>query len=171
MAPGTDAHPVPATLSFDGAAKDTTGGPIGAGYVLELDGGGHLSDSISFAYEGTNNVAEWEALLAGLRAAVEAGVDRLQVYGDSELVIRQMKGRYDVNEEHLQPLHDEAKELLRAFKAVDFEHVPREENERADELATEGAERSGDQDLEPWEERKQELESRTGSDQSTLGAF
>lgn len=163
--------PVPATLHFDGAAKDTTGGPMGAGYVLEPDDGGRLTDAISFAHEGTNNVAEYQALLAGLRAAAEAGVDRLRVHGDSELVIRQMQGEYDVNSEHLRPLHEDARDLVTGFKAVTFEHVPREENEAADALAEEGAERSADQDLRPWDELREELEDRTGSDQSTLGSF
>lgn len=160
-----------ATLYFDGAAQDTTGGPIGAGIVLELDDGGTLTDAKSFAHEGTNNVAEWEALLAGLRAANEAGVDSLQVYGDSELVIRQMKGRYAVRKDHLQPLHEQAKELVTVFNAVEFEHLPREDNEQADELAEEAAQRSAGQELIPWEEHQLELESRTSSDQETLGSF
>lgn len=163
--------PVPATLHFDGAAEPTNPGPMGAGYVLRLEGGGKLTDAISFAHEGTSNVAEYQALVAGLRAAVEAGVDRLQVYGDSELVVRQMQGRYDVNSDHLQALYQEAQDLVTRLKAVDFEHVPREENEEADELAGDGAGRSHDQDPGPWEELREDLEGRTSSDQSRLGSF
>ena len=82
----------------------------------------------------TNNVAEWTALLDGLRAAKELGIDRLAVRLDSELVVRQLSGQYRVKHENLRPLYARAKALLSQFEDVDVRHVPRNENKLADAL-------------------------------------
>jgi ribonuclease HI len=85
----------------------------------------------------TNNVAEYEALLWGMRAALALGAKQLQVRADSELVVKQMRGEYRVKNEGLKPLFCQAQALRRGFDAVEFVHVRREENADADALANE----------------------------------
>ena len=82
----------------------------------------------------TNNVAEWTALLDGLHAAKELGIDRLAVRLDSELVVRQLSGQYRVKHQNLRPLYAKAKALLSQFEDVDVRHVPRNQNKLADAL-------------------------------------
>ena len=82
----------------------------------------------------TNNVAEWSALLAGLTAALELGVEDLVVRMDSELVVRQVSGVYRVKHPDLIPLHGKARQLLRRFRSVDVAHVPRKQNALADRV-------------------------------------
>jgi ribonuclease HI len=76
----------------------------------------------------TNNVAEYEALIAGLEAAREFPARIVQVRADSMLVIRQLEGKWRVKQPHLRPLHARARELLGAYERVDLAHVPREQN-------------------------------------------
>lgn len=80
----------------------------------------------------TNNVAEWRGLLAGLAAALNAGVDQLSIRLDSELVVRQLTGVYRVKHPDLIPLHRTARSLLSKFKQTDIAHVPRAQNKAAD---------------------------------------
>ncbi|MSO38733.1 MAG: ribonuclease HI family protein [Acidimicrobiia bacterium] len=82
----------------------------------------------------TNNVAEYRALIAGLVAAKEQGARCVSVRADSELVVRQLEGRYKVKNAGLRPLFEEARELLREFDEVDIAHVRREDNVDADAL-------------------------------------
>jgi ribonuclease HI len=82
----------------------------------------------------TNNVAEYRALIAGLEAALEIGARRVSVRADSELVIRQLEGRYKVKSAHLKPFYEEALALLREFDEFDLGHVRREQNSDADAL-------------------------------------
>ena len=82
----------------------------------------------------TNNVAEWEALIAGLRAAQPLRPRRVRVRADSMLVIRQLRGEYRVRQPHLKPLYETARELVRTFDEVDLQHVPRAQNTEADAL-------------------------------------
>jgi probable phosphoglycerate mutase len=90
----------------------------------------------------TNNVAEYRALIAGLHEAAARGARRVSVRADSELVVRQLQGRYRVKAAHLAPLHDWARKLIARFDEVTFQSVPRDQNSEADRLAREGAERS-----------------------------
>jgi ribonuclease HI len=82
----------------------------------------------------TNNVAEYRALIAGLRAAAPLGARRVVVNADSQLVVRQLRGEYRVRQAHLRPLFEEAKELLSAYDDVELRHVPRTRNADADAL-------------------------------------
>jgi ribonuclease HI len=122
-------------LHCDGAARGNPG-PAAIGAVLFAPGRvepvAALSERIGRA---TNNEAEYRALIAGLQAALEAGVTRLQVRLDSELLVHQMTGTYRVKAPGLKPLHREAETLVRRFASVAFEQVPRERNAIADELA------------------------------------
>lgn len=85
----------------------------------------------------TNNVAEYRALVEGLRKAAELGVDELEVVSDSELLVRQMKGEYKVKNETLRALNDEASELSLRLRKVRYTAVRREHNELADRLVNE----------------------------------
>ena len=83
----------------------------------------------------TNNYAEYMGLLLGLRRARELGVREIEVFTDSELLIRQLGGRYQVKSTSLRPLYDEALSLLNGFSRVKLVHVPREMNSAADEMS------------------------------------
>lgn len=85
--------------------------------------------------KGTNNIAEWTALLEGLRLAKARGCRELEVIGDSELVIKQMRGEYRVRKEHLKPLFEEVRALVTGFDRCEFRWVPREQNGEANDLA------------------------------------
>jgi ribonuclease HI len=85
----------------------------------------------------TNNVAEYSALVAGLRAAIEAGVDDLEVVSDSELVVKQMRGEYRVKNADLRRLCVDPGRLARELGRVRYTHVRREHNELADRLVNE----------------------------------
>jgi ribonuclease HI len=91
--------------------------------------------------EASNNRAEYEGLILGLEAAHKKSVEELAVYGDSELVTRQMRGEYQVKANHLRPLWQQARDLCKRFKRVEFHHVGRERNAAADALANEAMDR------------------------------
>lgn len=125
------------SLYTDGASRGNPG-EAGAGVVL-LDGNGMELLANSF-YLGkcTNNAAEYQALIAGLKNALEAGCKTLHIFLDSELVVRQVEGRYKVKNAQLKPLYEEVKRLLARLVSWQIRHVPREQNSRADELANRG---------------------------------
>lgn len=122
-----------ATLFSDGGSRGNPG-PAAYGAVLFADDGTVLREISAFLGITTNNVAEWSGLIAGLEAALELGVDEIDVRLDSELVVRQILGAYRVKQEHLIPLHAKAKGLLRRFAHTHVRHVPRERNKEADAL-------------------------------------
>lgn len=124
-----------AVLRSDGGARGNPG-PGGAGFVIELDG--HvICRGGRFLGEVTNNVAEYSALIWGLSNAKRLGVTDLQVFADSELLVKQLNGVYRVKNEGLKPLFLKAQTLLRTFSSVSVKHVRREENKEADALANE----------------------------------
>ena len=121
-------------LRTDGASRGNPG-PSGAGAILEDAEGNLLREVSEYLGRTTNNVAEYRALLLGLRAAQEFGAEELELRLDSELLARQLTGRYRVKSPHLIELHREAKRLLEDYARVDIRHIPREANGRADRLA------------------------------------
>ncbi len=128
--------PAPASVRVysDGAARGNPG-LSGAGAVL-VDPSGQVVDQIGkFLGTQTNNYAEYMGLLIGLRRARSLGVREVEVYADSELMIRQLGGRYQVKSPSLKPLYDEAVRLLNDFSRVKLVHVPREMNKAADEMS------------------------------------
>jgi len=124
-----------ATANIDGGSRGNPG-PAGYGVHIEQDDGTvvELKESLGVA---TNNVAEYNGLLAALRWAAEHGLRTLHVRSDSELLVKQMKGVYRVKSPGLQTLHEEARALARQIGRVTFEHVRREFNKDADRLANE----------------------------------
>jgi ribonuclease HI len=122
-------------LYCDGAARGNPG-PAAIGAILFAPGRVEPVAAVSERIgRATNNEAEYRALIAGLQAALEAGVSCLLVRLDSLLLVSQMDGSYRVKAPGLKPLHREAVLLVRRFDAVAFEQVPRERNSLADELA------------------------------------
>lgn len=118
----------------DGAARGNPG-PAGAGAVIVAADGTPIAHLGRFLGEATNNYAEYHGLLLGLNRARELGVSEVQVYADSQLVIRQLGGQYRVRNEGLRPLFDEALRLLRGFRKFELHHIPREQNAAADEMS------------------------------------
>jgi probable phosphoglycerate mutase len=97
-----------------------------------------ISEAIGVA---TNNVAEWRAAIAVLAAARRRGARSVELRMDSELVVRQLQGRYQVRNAALRPLYEQARALLEGFEQVAVTHVPRARNARADKLANEALDR------------------------------
>ena len=125
-----------ARLYTDGGARGNPG-PAAFAYVLEAADGTVLAAHSEAIGVATNNVAEYRALVEGLRKAVETGVDELQVVSDSDLVIKQMRGEYRVKNRALQDLFLEASRLARDLRSVAYMAVRREQNELADRLVNE----------------------------------
>ena len=125
-----------ARLETDGGARGNPG-PAAAAYVLEAEDGTVLAERGEAIGVATNNVAEYRALVAGLRKAVELGVEEVEVVSDSELLVKQMTGEYRVKNTDLMELSLEAKRLERKFAGVRYTAVRRAKNERADRLVNE----------------------------------
>ena len=129
-------------LFFDGCSKGNPG-KAGAGAVLyrtDPDQTDLLEIWASAEFVGlkqTNNYAEYMGLILGLAEAVRKGLPNLLVKGDSLLIIKQMQGVYQVNAPHLLPLYQRACILVKRIGRVEFEHVYRTANKRADALANE----------------------------------
>jgi ribonuclease HI len=115
----------------DGASRGNPG-PAGAGAVITDSDGRVLERLTRFLGRQTNNVAEYQGLLLGLEHAAMLGAREVEVFADSELLVRQMKGEYRVKNAGLRPLHEEARRRVAGFDAVFFRHIPREMNEDAD---------------------------------------
>lgn len=130
-----------AILWTDGAARGNPG-PAGIGAILKSASGEVLFTGSEYLGHTTNNVAEYRAVLLGLRGALELGVRRIEVRADSELLIKQLKGQYRVRSPGLRPLYEEAKRLLARFESVRLTHVRRELNGEADRLANQGIDRA-----------------------------
>jgi ribonuclease HI len=129
-----EARPVRTRLFTDGAARGNPG-PAGAGAVI-ISPDGHVVAKVGkYLGETTSNVAEYTGLILGLKRAKAMGLRELEVLADSELIVKQLSGEYQVKADHLRPLHDEAKALLAGFDKIDLRHIPREENEAADEMS------------------------------------
>jgi ribonuclease HI len=127
---------VKARLFTDGGARGNPG-PAASAFVLEAEDGTVLEARGEAIGVATNNVAEYQALIAGLRRAVDVGVDELEVVSDSELLVKQMRGEYRVKNEALKQLTLEAAALAREVGRVVYTHVRREQNELADRLVNE----------------------------------
>jgi ribonuclease HI len=130
-------------VSVDGGAR---GNPGKAGYGAHVtsESGDLVAEVYGFLGIATNNVAEYVALLAALEFALEAGVHSLHVRSDSQLVVRQIQGRYKVKNAGLQPLFRRARRLIGGLERFHIEHVRREENQEADALANRAMDEEGD---------------------------
>ena len=122
------------TVYFDGSCDSNKIGRTGLGVAMYKDG--KLVKKVSeYIGLGTNNTAEYHAAIRAIEEVRKAGVDSATIIGDSELVIKQLKGEYKTKKEHLKSLRDKALELASPIKDIKFKWVPREENQLANELA------------------------------------
>jgi ribonuclease HI len=120
-------------IEFDGGARGNPGA-AGFGVVIRAADGTPIVTVGKFIGNATNNVAEYSGLIEGLRRAIELKLRRVEVFGDSELVVKQMNGQYKVRNAGLKPLFEQAQTLAREFEKVSFAHVRREQNAHADKL-------------------------------------
>ncbi len=118
----------------DGVSRGNPGAAaIGATIADEQ---GRLITSVSQPIgRATNNQAEYRAIIAALEEAVSLGASQVDIYSDSELVVRQINGRYRVKNVALKPLYQQVKQLQNQFENFTITHVPRQENTAADNLA------------------------------------
>jgi ribonuclease HI len=150
------AKPPSGKLLFDSPAKPTNifvanvdgasrGNPGPASYAVILRGpdGAPRFEVGKYIGRATNNVAEYYGLITALDYAAAQGIDRLLVRSDSELLVRQMQGRYKVKSADLRPLYERARKLANGFAYFAVEHVPREQNSEADALANLALDRTG----------------------------
>lgn len=119
---------------IDGGARGNPG-PAGYGVRIENEQGGLVEELYGFLGSATNNIAEYNGLLAALRYASTRGHRVVRIKSDSELLVKQMNGLYKVKNAGLQPLHQEARRLAQALDRVTYDHVRREQNKHADRLA------------------------------------
>lgn len=131
------------TAHVDGAARGNPG-PAGIGVVLADEEGNVVKEVAEPLGMTTNNVAEYSALIRALEEARALGCSRIAVITDSELMARQLNGRYAVKAEHLLPLFQRATYLLSQFDTASVTHTRRENNKRADALSNLGADRVRD---------------------------
>lgn len=127
-------RPAMLQLFVDGGSRGNPG-PAGGGVVLADAQGEPLVERGYFFGRATNNVAEYSALLRGLDLAASFQPERLEIFADSELMVRQITGQYRVKNEGLIPLFEEAQVALLKFDNWQIRHVPRAKNERADRMA------------------------------------
>jgi ribonuclease HI len=136
---GTTVTGLPVRVHFDGACDPPKGGGVATyGFTVEGEELDHEEFGLAVppgSERATNNVAEYVGAVRALEYLLSRGFHGVViVVGDSQLVIRQMAGEYEVKAEHLRPYHDHLEALAVRLGEVRFEWVPREENRRADEL-------------------------------------
>lgn len=120
------------TIHLDGASRGNPGPAAFAFVIAAADG--LIAEEAGRLGSTTNNVAEYTALVRALTAAQERGLTHLNIFSDSELMVKQVTGLYRVKNEQLKPLYEEACTLIDTFESVALKHVRREQNKRADEL-------------------------------------
>ncbi len=120
-------------VNVDGGARGNPG-PAAIGAVVQAAAGEVLEERGERIGTATNNVAEYRALLLGIERAAELGASELELVGDSELIVRQVKGEYKVKDATLRELHAEVQQALRPFDRWSIRHVRRAENAEADRL-------------------------------------
>ena len=121
-------------LYFDGCSKQNPG-PAGAGAVLYAEDESEIDTYVENLGRQTNNYAEYNGLIGGLRLALVHNIANLEVFGDSMLVIKQMRGEWRVKHPSILLLYKEAQELATNFTSISYTHVYRDQNKRADELS------------------------------------
>jgi ribonuclease HI len=120
------------TLFFDGSARQQVGG---AGVVLIDPSGDQVKYMVHLEFKATNNMAKYEALIFGLSTALSLGIHQLLVKGDSQLIIKQVRGECSCNERRLAAYLLHVKKLEKDFTALELQHVPRADNSAADDLS------------------------------------
>ena len=125
----------------DGASRGNPG-PAAIGVAIEDAEGREIACHSEAIGRTTNNVAEYRAVVQGLTMLAGLGAHRAEFLLDSELVVRQLNGQYRVKDPKMVTLHAEARRLAARLGQITFRHIPRHENERADQLANEALDRA-----------------------------
>jgi probable phosphoglycerate mutase len=128
------------TAFCDGGSRGNPG-PAGYGVYMQDENGVKVAELSEFLGKKTNNFAEYSGLLAALDYALEHGHTHLKAVADSELMVKQIKGQYRVNSPELRPLYEEARRRIARLESFQIQHVLREKNRRADQLANEAMDR------------------------------
>lgn len=134
------------TLAIDGAARGNPG-EAGAGAALVDSHGNVLAELSQFLGKATNNEAEYQALIFGLKMAKERGYSKLSIQTDSELLSNQINGTYRIKEPRLKKLFVQAQELLSQMEKWEIKSVPRTQNRLADRLANLAIDKEATQEL------------------------
>jgi ribonuclease HI len=124
-------------LYTDGASKGNPG-DAGIGFVIKKQGF-TVEEFSKYIGKTTNNVAEYTAFIEGLKRLKELGVENVNAFSDSELMVKQINGIYSVKDEKLKQLYNEAIKLIKRFKSFKLEHILRDKNKEADKLSKEGS--------------------------------
>ena len=140
--PGTRRNRMRLVVQIDGASRGNPG-PAACGVALIHDGE-TLLERGRYLGKTTNNVAEYRGLLLGLELARQLNATHVTVQSDSELLVRQLAGRYKVKARHLKPLVQQAQRALEAFEGFKIRHIPREANTAADRLANQALDEKGE---------------------------
>jgi ribonuclease HI len=120
-------------INTDGGARGNPG-PAGAGVVFRDENNNVIAEHKKYLGAQTNNYAEYQALILALEEAAKLGAEKLKINMDSELIVRQMQGKYKIKEPTLKLLAAEVFKLTNKFKNVEFHHVLRGYNKEADAL-------------------------------------
>jgi ribonuclease HI len=129
-------RPEKLVVNVDGGARGNPG-PAAIAAVVQAQGGEVLAERGERIGRATNNVAEYKALLLGIEIARDLGTPELELVGDSELIVKQVKGEYKVKDATMRELHSEVKRALGDFDRWSIRHVRRERNKEADRLVNE----------------------------------
>lgn len=130
------------TLFADGATRGNPG--VSSAGALLLDTQGNKLAGISkFLGEATNNQAEYAAVIFGLKKALELKATEIEIFLDSKLVVEQVSGRWKIKEVHLKQAVEKVHALLQKFSNWKIQHVPREKNSKADDLANQALDSRG----------------------------
>jgi len=124
------------TLYFDGASRSNPG-PASYGGVIYDENKNEIATYKKYIGKHTNNVAEYLGCFHGVQACIQEGIKNVTIYGDSKLVIEQVSGRWKVKSDNIRPIYNEIKKVLDTtpFETIEFKHVKRHKNKRADQLA------------------------------------
>jgi ribonuclease HI len=122
------------TMFFDGCSKSNPG-EAGIGVVVYNSNWEEIAIISRSIGIHSNNEAEYMALIEGLKTLIIRGIKSVAVFGDSQLVIKQAKKEYKVKSENLIPLYNLIQELIHSFEYIEFNHILRNKNKRADQLA------------------------------------
>ncbi len=128
-------------INVDGASRGNPG-KAGIGAVIRGSDNTIIERVSKYIGIATNNIAEYQALILALETAKQIGAEKISIYSDSELMVKQIKGEYRVKNEGLKPLYQKAIGLLKDFKAYGIIHVEREKNKEADKLANQAIDES-----------------------------
>ncbi|HHX22806.1 MAG TPA: ribonuclease HI family protein [Thermoanaerobacterales bacterium] len=129
----------------DGASRGNPGN-AGIGIVFINEQNNVVKEISDYIGQTTNNIAEYTAMVTALKEALEMNFEEIEVISDSELIVKQINGEYQVKNKGLKPLYKEACQLLKEFKKYTVRHVKRERNKEADKLANRGIDEALDEE-------------------------